>query len=50
MSNQDVPRPTLMQQIPEVIARERTFLIILMCGFMVSAATYRTPSDRKSVV
>ncbi len=35
--------PTLMRQIPEVIARERTFLIVLMVGFLVSAATYRTP-------
>jgi len=36
--------PTLMQQLPEVIVRERTFLVLLMCGFMVSALTYRTPS------
>ncbi len=33
-----------MAQIPEVVARERTFLIILMAGFLVSAATYRTPA------
>lgn len=44
MSKQDVPRPTLMQLIPGMIARERTFLIILLSGFMISAATYRTPS------
>ncbi len=34
---------TLMRQIPEVIARERTFLIVLLAGFVVCAATYRTP-------
>ena len=33
-----------MRQLPEVIARERSFLIVLLAGFMISAATYRTPS------
>ena len=33
-----------MQQLPEVIARERSFLIVLLGGFLVAAATYRTPS------
>ena len=33
-----------MRQLPEVIARERSFLIVLLAGFMVAAATYRTPS------
>ena len=45
MSNQDVPRPTLMQQIPEVIARERTFLIVLMCGFTGRGSHISHPFD-----
>lgn len=43
MSTHDEGTPSLMRTIPEVIARERTFLIVLMCGFLVAAATYRTP-------
>ncbi len=43
MSNGDPEYPNLMKTIPEVFARERNFLILLMCGFLVSAATYRTP-------
>ncbi|MEM6295608.1 MAG: hypothetical protein AAGA54_30325 [Myxococcota bacterium] len=32
-----------MRLLPEVIARERTFLAVLLGGFVLAAATYRTP-------